>query len=529
MAHPIRPDNYIEINNFYTATVYEKGAEVVRMIHTLLGADRFRKGSDLYFDRHDGQAVTTEDFVKAMEDANGIDLGQFRHWYSQAGTPTLKVTGEYDEAEKAYRLNVAQSCPSTPDQDKKEPFHLPLAVGLLGADGKDMAIEMSGDEVSSVRQQGDEFTLVLNVTEGEQTFTFPNVPEKPVPSLLRGFSAPVKLEDDYTRDDLMFLMSNDADGFNRWEAGQRLAVSVIHEVMGQVQDGKQISVDRRLTDAYQNVLNEALERDNDKDFDKSMVAEMMVLPAEGYLAELQKIADVDAIHRAREAVRDAIAMELKGLLIAVYKMNKSDAEFAPTTIQMAQRAIKNISLSYLMQPEATEMVNLCVQQFEGANNMTDSGAALQCIVNSPAAKGARDKALTDFYNRWVNEALVIDMWFQLQAGSKLPDTLERVNALMEHEAFTLKNPNRARALIGPFSRNMVSFHQASGEGYRFLADRVLELNGLNPQIAARIMGPLTRWRRFDETRQRLMKGELERILSSDDLSPDVYEIASKSV
>ena len=531
MAHPIRPDTYIEINNFYTPTVYEKGAEVVRMYHTLLGPDRFRKGTDLYFERHDGQAVTTEDFTRAMEEANHVDLTQFRRWYSQAGTPRLDVTGEYDSKAKTYRLHVAQSCPPTPGQDTKEPFHLPLSVGLLGADGKDMPVSLPADDVASVRSGDGEHTLVLNVTRPSQTFEFTGVAAAPTPSLLRGFSAPVKLSFDYTRDDLMFLMSNDSDGFNRWEAGQRLAVDVIQEMVASIGAGKTPEVDPRLIRAFDANLGQAIEHDRDGLVDKAMIAEMLVLPSEQYLIELADTADIDAIHAARQMVRDVVAKQLAGVLLSVYKLNVSDAAYAPTADEIARRAIKNIALGYLLQTPESESVPLALRQFESANNMSDTGAAVVALVNTPApsAEQAREKVLTEFYNRWSDEALVVDLWFQVQAACPRPGALQRVEALMKHEAFTMKVPNRLRALIGPFTQNLVNFHDRSGNGYAFLADRVMELNATNPQIAARLLIPLTRWRKFDEQRQGLMRAQLDRILASEKLSPDVYEIASKSV
>ncbi len=531
MAHPIRPDSYIEINNFYTATVYEKGAEVVGMIRTLLGADRFRKGTDLYFEWHDGQAVTTEDFVTAMEDANGIELVQFRRWYSQAGTPTLMVSGEYDETEKTFSLTVKQSCLPTPQQEKKEPFHMPLAMGLIGSDGKDIEFDFDGLDIANINDEG-QYTAVLNIREAEQTFVFKDIETRPVPSLLRRFSAPVKLVYDYSRDELLYLMSNDSDGFNRWEAGQRLAVDVIQEVVGQLQLGQTPVVDERLIHACEYILNEALEHDRDGLVDKAMIAFMLVLPTEAYLAELTETADVDAIHAARELVRDTIARKLSGILLAIYKLNQSDKAYAPEADDIAQRALKNIALSYLMQPDDTEMVNLCVQQFENSDNMTDTSAAIRALVNSsaPDAVKAREAALTEFYNRWSDEALVVDQWFSLQASCHLPNALERVKTLMQHEVFTMKNPNRMRSVVVAFAfQNDVNFHQKDGSGYRFLADCVIELNAINPQMAARIMSPLSRWRKYDEDRQEMMKRELERILDTENLSPDVFEIASKSL
>lgn len=532
MAHPIRPDSFIEINNFYTATVYEKGAEVVGMIRTLLGPERFRAGTDLYFDRHDGQAVTTEDFVVAMEDANGVDLSQFRVWYRQAGTPVVAASGRYDESAKTFTLEVEQSCPATPGQEDKDPFHLPLKVGLLDRKGEDIRFPVVDLDVSSIDESSAGFSAVLNLTKANQQFVFRGIEAEPVPSLLRGFSAPVKLDYGYDRDDLTFLMSHDSDGFNRWEAGQRLAVDVIQEVVQQIEAGATVSVDERLISAFDVNLSQAIDGDKDPVLDKAMIAHMLVLPAESYLIELSETANVDSIHAAREAVRSEVAAKLAGLLLSVYKLNQSSAEYRAEATQIAERSLKNVALAYLMQLADTEMVPLCVDQFESAANMTDTSAALRALVNSSAdaASEPKERALTDFYNKWQEEALVVDQWFAVQASCPLPGTLDRVAALMGHEAFDIKVPNRMRALVAQFAMaNIVNFHQADGAGYAFLADRVIELNAINPQMAARILSPLTRWGKFDEARQRLMKAELERILSTDKLSPDVYEITSKSL
>jgi aminopeptidase N len=531
MAHSIRPDSYIEINNFYTATVYEKGSEVVRMIRTLLGAEGFRAGTDLYFDRHDGQAVTTEDFVIAMEDANQINLSQFRQWYRQAGTPSLTMTGEYIEAQGLFRLSVAQDCPPTPGQTKKEPFHMPLAIGLLDKDGNDIEVDVAGLDCACVVNGESEYTMVLNLTEAKQTFDFP-IAVAPTPSLLRGFSAPVKLQYDYSRDELLFLLSHDSDGFNRWEAGQRLAVEVIQEVIGQINSGEAGVVDERLIKAFENVLDQALADDQSESLDKAMLASMLVLPTETYLTELVEIADVDAIHQARELVRSTLTNRLSGLLLTVYKMNQSDAAYEPNAEQVAQRSLKNVCLSYLMQPESTEMIDLCVAQFESSTNMTDTSAALKALIESSSEQAVepRNKALSVYFDRWKDEALVIDLWFNMQASCSHPDTLDSVIELMKHDAFTMLNPNRMRSVVVAFAfQNNVNFHRKDGRGYRFLADQVIELNSINPQMAARVLKPLTSWRKYDQARQEMMKAQLNRILAQENLSPDVFEIASKSV
>ena len=531
MAHPIRPDAFIEINNFYTPTVYEKGAEVVGMIRTLLGAEQFRAGSDLYFDRHDGEAVTTEDFVKAMEDANSVDLSQFRVWYRQAGTPVLEVTGDYDKAAKTFTLNVSQSCPATPGQEHKDVYHLPLKIGLLDQEGSDIRFPLIDLNVANIDDTSG-FSAILHVTEKEQEYVFRGIESPPTPSLLRGFSAPVKLVYNYSRDDLTFLMSNDSDGFNRWEAGQRLAVDVIQEMVEQIEAGATPSVDERLVSAFDVNLTQALNGHRDPALDKAMIAHMLVLPAESYLIQLSELANIDAIHQARNIVRNVIAKKLGGLLLSVYKLNQKKGSYEANAEQIAERSLKNVALAYLMQPDDTEMVQLCVDQFTTASNMTDTSSALRSLVGSAsdAAQVPKEKALTDFYNRWVNEALVVDQWFAIQASCQLPGTLDHVKALMNHAAFDIRVPNRMRAVIGQFSvANMVNFHAADGGGYAFLADQVIKLNAINPQMAARILAPLTRWEKFDAGRQLKMKDELQRILHVEGISPDVYEILTKSL
>ena len=519
MAHAVRPESFIEISNFYTLTVYEKGSEVVRMIHTLLGAEGFRKGSDLYFERHDGQAVTCDDFIKAMEDANGADLSQFKRWYSQAGTPRLAVSEHYDAQQHTYSLTFAQSCPATPDKVEKLPFVIPVELGLLDAQGGEIALQLAGETVASGTSR------VLSVTQAEQTFTFVGVNEKPLPSLLRGFSAPVKLSFDYSRDQLMFLMQHDSDGFNRWDAGQQLSVQVLQELIGQHQRGEALVMDQRLVEALRTVLG------NDQ-LDQAMVAEMLSLPGEAYLTEISDVADVEAIHTAREFARKQLADSLFDALWARYQANREVSKTTPYVAEaehFARRALQNIALSYLMLSGKPQVLAAALEQFEHSDNMTERLTALAVLVNSPfeAEKAA---ALASFAEQFKDNPLVMDQWFSVQAGSTLPGGLQRVRELMEHPAFTLKNPNKVRALVGAFAgQNLINFHAADGSGYRFLADLVIELNGFNPQIASRQLAPLTRWRKYDAARQALMKAELVRIRDSGELSSDVFEVVSKSL
>ncbi|QQP89055.1 aminopeptidase N [Skermanella sp. TT6] len=515
MAHPVRPDSYIEINNFYTTTVYEKGAEVVRMIHTLLGADGFRKGMDLYFERHDGQAVTCDDFVAAMEDAAGKDLGQFRRWYSQAGTPELAVTGEYDAAARTYRLTVRQSCPPTPGQPTKLPFHIPLALGLLDPSGADIPLRLAGEPGPAGTSR------VLDVTGPEQVFEFVDVPRQPVPSLLRGFSAPVKLRAPYTDDDLTFLMAHDGDAFNRWEAGQTLATRLLLDLVADRAENRPLELSPGFIDAFSRILK-------DPDLDPAFAAQALTLPSEGYLGQQMPVIDVDGIHEVRTFARRAIAGRLRDDLLATYRAMGGNEPFSIDAAAIGRRALKNLALGYLMALEDAEAVELCVGQFHNAQAMTDVIAALGLLADTRLPQ--RESALRRFYDLWKDEPLVVDKWFSIQAMSERPETLDEVAALLAHPAFEIRNPNKVYALIGGFAGgNPVRFHDAGGGGYRFLADQVLALNRLNPQVASRMVKMFARWRKYDPRRQSLMRAELERIVATPGLSRDVFEIASKSL
>lgn len=511
MAHPIRPASFIEISNFYTMTVYEKGAEVVRMLHTLLGPELFRKGSDLYFSRHDGQAVTTDDFVKAMAEVSGRDMSVFLNWYTQAGTPVVEANGDYDAKAKTYRLTLRQSCPATPESRHKAPFHIPVAVGLLDAQGQDMLLA------------GGQTTQVLELTQREQTFEFTNIESAPVPSLLRGFSAPIKLVYPYSRDELVFLMSHDSDGFNRWEAAQKLGVDILQGLIEDYQQQQPLTLDERLVEAFRVVLEGA------EQLDKAMVAKVLMLPSEAYLSELSKVIDVDAIHQVRRFAHKALAQALEGEFAAVYQACQSREPYSPDAQSIARRALANLCLGYLLDTGKPEYLEKALTQFEQSDNMTERMAALALVTHSEYSKAA-EVILEQFYTRWQSEPLVVNQWLQVQATDPKPDTLQRVVALMQHPAFNIKNPNKVRSLIAGFcGQNPVNFHQADGSGYRFLADQILELNTLNPQIASRLLTPLTRWKRYDSGRQALMKGELQRIMDSAELSRDVYEVVSKSL
>ncbi|MEM0955554.1 MAG: aminopeptidase N [Pseudomonadota bacterium] len=512
MAHPVRPESFIEISNFYTVTIYEKGAEVVRMIHTLLGAEDFRKGSDLYFDRHDGQAVTCEDFVKSMEDASGRDLSTFRRWYSQAGTPVLDIEDSWDAERGEYSLQIRQSCPDTPGQSDKLPMHIPVALGLLGEAG-DTRLTLAEDV--SDKEMEDNTLRVLELTEAEHRFTFTGLPERPVPSLLRGFSAPVKLNYPYSREQLAFIMGRDSDGFSRWDASQKLAIAVIDDAKDPDQP-----IDSLLLDAFRRLLE-------DESLDPAMVAETLRMPSENYLADIATEVDVDAIHRGRQRVRESIGIELADVLMERYQSLYTDAAYQPTSEQIAARSLRNSCLAYLALA-MEQGVSLAQQQYASAGNMTDCLAALTAVVHNADADVSRP-LLEDFHSRWRSEPLVVNQWFQVQAMNPQPGNLERVRSLMEHADFEMRNPNKVRALIGAFcAANPINFHRADGQGYALLVEIVGALDALNPQIAARQLTPLTRWRRYGN-RSDLMREALEQVSGLPNLSRDVYEVVSKSL
>jgi aminopeptidase N len=516
MAHPVRPDAYVEINNFYTVTVYNKGAEVVRMLAHLVGPAGFRQGTDLYFERHDGQAVTTDDFVRAMEDANGVDFSQFKRWYEQAGTPLVTASQHYDAGRQTFTLTLKQSCPPTPGQGEKLPFHIPVAVGLLDEQGRDLPLKLAGAEPAT------EGSLVLHLTAAEQQFIFEDVPCAPTPSLLRGFSAPVKIDSDLSEAQRYFLMAHDSDPFNRWEAGQQVAVRLILGLAADHQQGRELVLEPGFVEAFARTLSDAR-------LDNALKAEALSLPSEAYLAEFMRPIDPEAIFAARQFVRQSLAAQLRSQLLAAYQANTDPGEYRIDPAAIGRRALKNTCLRYLLS-DATDLEaqQLCLAQFEAAANMTDVMATLGSLVQLDIP--AREQALAAFYDKWQQEPLVVDKWLSLQAASRLPNTLETVKALTGHEAFSIKNPNKVRALIGAFCNgNPLRFHAADGAGYGFLVDHVLELDALNPQVAARICSPLTQWRHYDEQRQTLMRAQLERLLAAPGLSRDVYEVVSKSL
>ncbi|MFD2204032.1 aminopeptidase N [Kiloniella antarctica] len=517
LSHPIRPETYIEINNFYTATIYEKGAEVIRMMQEILGRDGFRKGVDLYFERHDNQAVTCEDFVVAMEDANDVDLKHFRLWYSQAGTPEVDTTWSYDEVNKSFTLNLTQYTPVAHGQEGKRPLHIPMTVGLVGRDGKDLPLILEGEE----GKQG-ETSKTLRFDQEQQSFTFISVDQCPVPSINRNFSSPIKLSTTYSDDDLRFLMENDSDAFSRWDASQNYATRLVLRMVKTIQEGTELEYDSNYAQALaRNIADETL--------DPAFLAQMLSLPSIDYVAEQMQVADFAAVDQARTFLKAGIARELYEQFLELYMCGKENTAYSPDAVSAGKRAIRNVALGFLgTLKNDPKGLDLIVGQYEVSDNMTDRMAALTLLASMEGEVG--EKALKSFEQRYSHDTLVMDKWFAVQAISKIPDTLGQVKNLLTHPAFSYKNPNKVRALIGSFTgANPAKFHADNGEGYRFLADSIIHLNGINPQVASRLLSPLGGWRRMDGNHQKMMKAELQRILDTENLSKDVFEVASKSL
>ena len=515
LAHPVRPDSYIRIDNFYTPTVYNKGAELVRMIHTLIGKEGFRRGMDLYIRRHDNHAATIEDFVAAMQDAGGVDLGQFKRWYEQAGTPEVTIEDRWDAAARSYELTAQQKVPPTPGQPDKLPMLIPLAMGLIGPDGDEMPTRLEGEAASGTG------TRVLPLAGPQQSFVFVDVPAPPVPSLLRGFSAPVKLKD-LPLDRLKFLAVHDTEPFARWEAGQQVATTLLLDRISAYRRGEVLApLDPDLVAAMRRILADAA-------CDPAFAAEALTLPSEAFLADQLAVVDVDAIHAARESARAALGEALAAEFAAAYRALADAGPYNIDGTSIGRRALRNGCLAYLAAADPVKGAELAMAQFEAGRNMTDVLAALTVVVELDRPE--RAVALARFYELWSQDDLVIDKWFALQARSSLPQTPDRVRELTRHPAFERKNPNRVRALVGSFAQaNQLRFHDARGAGYRLLADEVIALDPLNPTTAARLVQPLGSWRRHEPARQALMRRELERILATPDLSKNTYEMVSKSL
>jgi len=505
MAHPVRPDRYLEISNFYTATIYEKGAEVVRMYQTILGREGFRKGMDLYFKRHDGQAVTCDDFRAAMADANGRDLNQFERWYSQTGTPRVRVTAYYDSDAHSYELTLTQNSPPT------RPLHIPFALGLLDIQGQDMTLHLDGSRLPQK-------TCVLELTQTTQTFRFTKVMHRPTPSLLRNFSAPVVVEYDHSDSELVHLLAHDGDPFNRWEAGQNLAMRRLLALVADVQAGKPLTLDALFTDALRATLL-------DESLDPSFREQVLSLPAESVLAEHCAVIDPHAIHHARRYLRCALAQTLKAEFIATYQAQLTPGKYHPDARSSGKRGLKNLCLSYLLEWEDDSTVQLALAQERTADNMTDRQAALIGLVQRDPAT----PALQRYYQDFADEALVVDKWFSIQAASRHND-VQAIRKLMRHPAFTLTNPNRARSLIFSFcNANPVQFHALDGGGYAFWEEQVTALDRINPQVAARLVRSLDHWKKYQPVLQAKMHAALLQVAKIKTLSKDVRELVTKAL
>ena len=510
MAHPIRPDMVIEMNNFYTLTVYEKGAEVIRMIHTLLGEENFQKGMQLYFERHDGSAATCDDFVQAMEDASNVDLSHFRRWYSQSGTPIVTVKDDYNPETEQYTLTISQRTPATPDQAEKQPLHIPFAIELYDNEGKVIPLQKGGHPVNSV----------LNVTQAEQTFVFDNVYFQPVPALLCEFSAPVKLEYKWSDQQLTFLMRHARNDFSRWDAAQSLLATYIKLNVARHQQGQPLSLPVHVADAFRAVLL-------DEKIDPALAAEILTLPSVNEMAELFDIIDPIAIAEVREALTRTLATELADELLAIYNANYQ-SEYRVEHEDIAKRTLRNACLRFLAFGETHLADVLVSKQYHEANNMTDALAALSAAV--AAQLPCRDALMQEYDDKWHQNGLVMDKWFILQATSPAANVLETVRGLLQHRSFTMSNPNRIRSLIGAFAgSNPAAFHAEDGSGYQFLVEMLTDLNSRNPQVASRLIEPLIRLKRYDAKRQEKMRAALEQLKGLENLSGDLYEKITKAL
>ncbi|PSV93716.1 aminopeptidase N [Photobacterium leiognathi] len=508
MSHPIRPEKVIEMNNFYTLTVYEKGSEVIRMMHTLLGEANFQAGMKLYFERHDGTAATCDDFVQAMEDASGIDLSRFRRWYSQAGTPVVTVETAYDADNKSYSVTVKQQTPSTAGQEEKLPLHIPFDIELYDSKGEVIALQSDGKPVHNV----------LDVKEAEQTFVFENVAEQPVISMLREFSAPVILEYDYSDQELIFLMIHARNEFARWDAGQMLLAKYIRKNVAAVQAGNAVELPEAVVDAFRGALL-------DENLDPAFIAEMLTLPSENEIAGWYKLVDVDAINTVVGALTQILATDMEDELLAIYR-SLAQGEYSLDHAAMAKRALRNKCLSYLAHTATGN--DLVTAQYAAADNMTDTMAAMSAANN--AQLPCRKAQMADFSDKWTHDGLVMDKWFMLQGTNPAENALENVRNTMNHPAFSLKNPNRTRSLVASFcANNPVRFHAKDGSGYAFLTEILTALNTSNPQVASRLIEPFLKYRQYDEARQQLMRSELEKLAALDNLAKDLFEKVQKAL
>jgi aminopeptidase N len=508
LAHPVQPQSYIEINNFYTSTIYEKGSEVIGMLQTLVGDAGYRAATDLYFERHDGQAATVEDWVKCFEDTSGRDLSQFRLWYRQAGTPVIEARTAYDADARTFTLDLTQSLAPTPGQPEKLPMHIPVRIGLMSRKGDGLPTTLGGENRAGPDSR------VLELTENFHRFVFVDVAEEPLLSLGRGFSAPAVFRTPYGREERAVLMGCDHDDFNRWEAGQILAAEIMLEVAGKARP----DADRDYIAAIGHVLSRAED-------DPAFAAQMLMPPTENELAAKKTPADPDGIHTARVTLVKAIALAHRDRLAQLYEHMRDEDDFSPDAKSAGRRALRNACLRYLTAEDDEAAAGLAEAHYRSATNMTDMIAGLAALTRMESP--LRDNAFTDFHDRFKSDPLVLDKWMGLQAGSPLPETVPSVRALMRHPAFDIKNPNRVRALIGAFGGNHLRFHSASGDGYRLVGDVIRTLDPINPQVAARLTGAFESWRRYDPARQALMKAELEKIHAMPGISPNLFEIAGK--
>ncbi len=509
LAHPVRPDSYMEINNFYTTTIYNKGAEVIRMLHTLLGPETFRKACDEYFARYDGQAVTCDDFVAVMSEVSGVDLTQFKLWYSLAGTPHVKVESYYDEKTKNLKVKLYQTNPDTPGQTKKPPMYIPLAVGLVYPDSNSPYMFESGKT-----------TEVLSFTQREQEFNFPDLKGKPVLSLLRSFSAPIKVDYSYSNSELASLVRYDTDPFSRWEAAQILYRRSIKELCADLKSKRPLTTEADLLSSFSSTVSQ----DNN---DPELLSRLLRVPSQAYLLDQLDVYDVEGVYQAHQHLRRTLAEHNQKTMMAQYEKLKTNRPYEYETAAVGARALKNCYLSYLATLGKT-YANVVEEQFQKANNMTDKLAALEALVNNRSKR--KSEFLEAFFEQWKQEPLVVDKWFALQAAADSPTVLSEIKGLVTHPAFKLTNPNNVYSLIGTFFRaNPYYFHAADGSGYQFLADQVIELDAKNPQVGARMVTGLLRWKKLDDFRQDLARAQLERILAVKNLSKNVYELAYKSL
>ncbi len=511
MSHPIRPASYIKMDNFYTSTVYNKGSEVIRMVHTLIGAESFRKGIDKYFELYDGQAVTTDDFINAMELASDKDLTQFKNWYSQNGTPTCEVTSNYDPKAKQFSLTVKQSCVPFKDGTGKAPFHFPVKLGLINKEGVEIPIEQSEKEECSL-------SPVIEVTQAEETFVFDNIESKPVPSLLRDFSAPVKLKYDYTQEELIFLLANDTNEFARYDSGQQLLLNYLRAQITRKSQGQEYIIDSNIFDALGKIIK-------DTELDRAFCAKTLVPPTLNGIVDQMDICDFHAAFEAREFFMKELAVYHEAELLKFYEESKS-VEYSTEPQEIAKRSFKNTCLSYLAKLD-NKYTSLIFDQFENSKNMTDSIASLAMLVNVESDK--TEKALNAFYERWKEDSLVINKWFAVQASSKLDSVFEAIEKLENNAVFDKQNPNKIRSLYGVFSGNLINFHAKSGKGYKLITDKIIEIDKFNPQIAARLAGAYKKYAKLPADLKSLMKLELERIIQTENISSGLFEVVSKTI